>query len=229
MSYRRAFAAFGTFCALATTAAGCSSGGAGSQPGATTGAAATGAATTGAAASPARTEVPQSATGATATSKGLTVTITGLPARPALSPGGAPLEFTVEITNRTHRAFREVTPVVAVEHCTCINTADQPAPKGVLQEYLLAAEKWQTVSYDTMGIGLDYLNVVEQPPLTLNPGATLSFTFRVRLRTAAHQPLTVHAGETGLLVTVVRHSPGGTATTASILAYTQIKVPVSTG
>lgn len=221
MSYRRPFAAFGTFCALALVMAGCSSGGTGPQPGA--------GATTSAAASPGVTRVPQAISGATATGHGLIVTITGLPARPALTLGGPSLTFTVEVTNKTHRAFREITPVVAMEHCTCIDTAAQPAPKGVLQEYALVTGKWQTVSYDTMGIGLDYLNVVEQPPLTLNPGATLSFTFRVRLRTTAHQPLKVHAGQTGLLVTVVRHSPGGTVTTSSILAYTQIKVPVTAG
>lgn len=225
MPYRRAFAAFGTFCAAAIALAGCSSGGAGSQPGASTSATANGGA-----ASPVVTEMPTSTSGATATgNSGLTVTVTGLPAKPVLTPGGPALQFTVDIKNGTHRTFREVTPVVAMEHCTCINTAAQPAPKGVLQEYALATGKWQTVSYDTMGIGLDYLNVVEQPPLTLNPGATLSFTFRVRLRTAAHQPITVHAGETGLLVTVVRHSAGSSATTSSILAYTQIKVPVTAG
>ncbi len=30
------------------------------------------------------------------------------------------------------------------------------------------------VSYDRVGTGMDYLNVIEQAPLTLHPGATLA-------------------------------------------------------
>jgi hypothetical protein len=70
------------------------------------------------------------------------------------------------------------------------------------------------------------LNVVERAPLTLHPGATLSFTFRVRLVAATRQPLAVHAGRTGLLVTVVRHSPFGSGAT---LATVRLGVPVAAG
>jgi|SRR5271165_5399613 len=89
--------------------------------------------------------------------------------------------------------------------------------------------QWRTVSYDRVGTGMDYLNVIEQAPLTLHPGATLSFTFRVRLRIAAHQPLAVHAGQTGLLVTVVRHSPGGSVASGATLATVRFGVPVDAG
>jgi hypothetical protein len=74
-----------------------------------------------------------------------------------------------------------------------------------------------------------YLNVIEQAPLTLRPGATLSFTFRVRLRVAAHQAHAVRAGQTGLLVTVVRHSPGGSVAAGATFASVRLGVPVDAG
>lgn len=221
MSYRRAAAAFGSFCALAIVVAGCSSGGTASQAGATATAAATGPAATSAA-----TVVPAPTSAAISSQGALTVSITGLSSRPALAPGGPALEFTVDIKNATNRTYRDVTPVVAIERCTCVSTTRPPAPAGTLQEYSLATGQWRTVSYDRVGTGMAYLNVIEQALLTLRPGATLSFTFRVRLREAAHQPDAVHAGQTGLLVTVVRHLPGRSAAT---LASVRLGVPVDAG
>ena len=222
MSYRRAAAAFGSFCALAFVVAGCSSGGIASQAGTQAPAAATSPAATSAV-----TVVPAATSGAaTASHAGLTVSITGLPSRPALAPGGAALEFTVNIKDGTGRTYRDITPVVAIEHCTCLGAAAQSAPAGTLQEYILATGGWRNVSYDRVGTGMSYLKVIEQAPLTLHPGATLSFTFRVRLRVAAHQPLAVHTGQTGLLVTVVRRSTGGSVAT---LASVRLGVPVNAG
>lgn len=226
MSYRHAAAAFGWVCALAIVVAGCSSGG--TTPQAGTSAAATDTASP--AATSAVTVVPAATPGSATSSRGgLTVSITGLPSRPALAPGGSALVFTVNIRNETSRTYSDITPVVAVEHCTCVSTTAQPAPAGTLQEYSLAAGKWRTVSYDRVGSGMSYLNVIEQAPLTLHPGATLSFTFRVRLRVAAHQPAVVHAGQTGLLVTVVRHSPGGSVAAGATLASIRLSVPVEAG
>jgi hypothetical protein len=228
MSYRRAVAALASFCALAIVVGGCSSGGTGSQAG--TAATSATSAAAGPAATSAATVMPASTSGSATSSRGgLTVSITGLPARAALTPGGPALEFTVNIKNGTSRTYRDITPVVAVEHCTCVNTTAQSAPAGILQEYSLATGKWRTVSYDRVGAGTDYLNVIEQAPLTLRPGATLSFTFRVRLRTAIHQPSAVRAGQAGLLVTVVRHSPGGSVAAAAKLASVRLGVPVEAG
>jgi hypothetical protein len=226
MSYRRAAAALGSLCALAIAGAACSSGGTGSQAGST--ATATSGATTGTAPNSAATAtvVPASTARASVSSvSGVTVSITGMPSQPALAPGGPSLEFTVDIKNGSHRAYRDVTPVVAIDHCTCVSTAMQRAPEGALQEYTLVGGKWRTVYYNTIGTGTAYLNVVEQTPVTLNPGATLSFTFRVRLYGAARQAHTVHAGQTGLLVTVVRHSAGA----ATKLASVRVGVPVIAG
>jgi hypothetical protein len=224
MSYRRAAAAFGSFCALAIAVAACSSGSTGSQAGTT--ATATSVATAGAAPiSAATATVVPASTSRSSTSRhsGLTVSITGMPSRPVLAPGGPALEFTVDIRNGTRRAYRDITPVVAIGHCTCVSTAMGRAPAGTLQEYSLITGKWRTVYYNTVGTGTDYLNVVEQAPLTLNPGATLSFTFRVKLDDAARQSHAVHAGQTGLLVTVVRRSSAGSATE---LATVRVGVPV---
>jgi hypothetical protein len=226
MSYRRAAAAFSSFCALAIAIAACSSGGTGSQAGTT--ATATSVATTGPAPISAATAtvVPVSTSrSSTSSASGLTVSITGMPSRPALAPGGAALTFTVDIRNGTRRAYRDITPVVAIEHCTCVSTAMERAPAGTLQEYTMVSGKWRTVYYNTVGTGTAYLNVVEQAPLTLNPGATLSFTFRVRLYGPARQSHSVHAGQTGLLVTVVRRSSGP----ATKLATVRVGVPVNAG
>ncbi len=222
MSYRRAAAAFGSFCALAIVVAACSSGTAGPQAGTAATSAATGPAATSAA-----TVIPASTSGSAASGhSGLTVSITGLPTRLALAPGGPALVFTVNIRNGTSRTYREITPVVALEHCTCVSTTAQSTPAGTLQEYSLATGEWRSVSYDRVGAGTGYLNVIEQSPLTLAPGATLSFTFRVSLRAAAHQPSAVQAGRTGLLVTVVRRSPGGSVAT---LSTARLGVPVDAG
>jgi hypothetical protein len=225
MSYRRAAVAFGSFCALAIAVAGCSSGGTGPQAGTTATSS-----TTGPAATSAATVVAVPTSRSTTSSRdGLTVSITGLPSRPTLAPGGQALEFTVNIRNGTSRTYRDITPVIAIEHCTCVSTAAHPAPDGTLQEYSLVTGKWRTVSYDKVGTGMAYLNVIEQAPLTLRPGATLSFTFRVRLRVAAHQAHAVHAGQTGLLVTVVRHSPGGSVAAGATFASVRLGVPVDAG
>lgn len=225
MSYRRAAAAFASFCALALAVVGCSSSGTAPQAGTTATAA-----TTGPAATSAATVVPASRSrSATSSRSGLTVSITGLPNRPTLAPGGPALVFTVNVRNGTSLTYRDIAPVVALAHCTCVSTAAQPAPAGTLQEYSLATGKWRTVSYDRVGTGMDYLNVIQQTPLTLRPGATLSFTFRVRLRVVAHQPVAVHVGQTGLLVTVVRHSPGGSVAAGATLASVRLGVPVDAG
>ncbi len=130
MSYRHAAAAFGSFCALAIVMAGCSSGGTASQAGATATAATATAATTGPAATSAATVVPAATSAAISSQGGLTVSITGLSSRPALAPGGPALEFTVDIKNGTSRTYRDVTPVVAIERCTCVSTTKPPAPAG---------------------------------------------------------------------------------------------------
>lgn len=222
MSYRLAAAAFGLVSAVTIVLAGCSAG-SGSSAGTT----ANGATATSGnpAATAAATVVPTSqpeARAPRASANGVTVSLTGLSDRPALTPGGSPLEFTVNIRNSSKRKYRDITPVVAIEHCTCVSTALQRAPAGRLQEYSMVTGKWRAVYYDTIGTGKDYLNVVEQSPLTINPGATVSFTFRVAFDAAARQAHAVHAGQTGLLVSVVQRSSG-----SRTLATVKVRVSVT--
>jgi hypothetical protein len=223
MSYRLAAAAFGSFFAVAIAVAGCSSGGSSSSA-SSAGAAAT-AVATGQAATSAATAAPAGGPHATGSGHGLTVTITGLSGRPVLALGGAPLQFTVNIRNATKRKYRDVTPVVAIAHCTCISTPAGSAPVGTLQEFSLVTGKWRTLAYDTVGAGTDYLNVVQQSPLTLDPGGIASFTFRVEFGGSALQSHDVHAGQTGLVATVVQHPSGSTA--GPTLATAQVGVSVT--
>jgi len=219
VSYRLAAAGFGLACAVTIVLAGCS-GGSGSSAGTAATSSATGPAATSAA-----TVVPTTEPEARApksSSNGVTVSITGLSGRPTLTPGGTPLVFTVNIRNRSKRKYRDIAPVIAIGHCTCVSTSLQRAPAGQLQEFSLVTGKWRTVYYDPVGTGKDYLNVIEQAPLTINPGATVSFTFRLTFDAASRQPHTVHAGQTGLLVSVVQHA-GAT----KILATVQVRVLVS--
>jgi hypothetical protein len=207
---------------------GCSSSAPTSAAGTTVGTTASPTATTSPVATSAATVVAP-ATGSRSSKSertGVTVTITGLPDHPALALGGAPLQFTVNISNGTSRKYDDVTPVVAMAHCTCSSSPVSLAPAGTLQEFSLITGKWRTVKYDTVGSGMDYLNVVEQAPVALNPGATVSFTFRVAFRAAAQQPDQAHAGQTGLLVTVVQHRSTGSK---PVLASVQVAVPVNAG
>jgi hypothetical protein len=115
MSHRLAAAAFGSFFAIAIAVTGCSSGGTGSSgtgssgSGSSASAAATAVATGQAATSPA-TSAAAPGSRSSGSGHGLTVTITGLSGRPALTLGGAPLQFTVNIRNTTKRKYRDVAP-----------------------------------------------------------------------------------------------------------------------
>jgi hypothetical protein len=230
MSYRLAAAAFGSLVAGTLVLAGCSSGGSGSAAGAKapamtsagTPGTASPVATSAATVAPAATGSRSSKSAAT----GITVTVSGLPDQPTLAIGGSPLQFTVNITNGTSHSYDDVTPVIAMAHCTCSSSPIGRAPAGTLQEFSFVTGKWRTVDYNTVGSDKAYLNVVEQSPVELNPGSTVSFTFRVKFSAAARQPNQVHAGQAGLLVTVVQHHSSGSR---PVLASVQVAVPVDAG
>ena len=85
------------------------------------------------------------------------------------------------LRNTTDRTYRDITPSVSIGHCTCSGPPVDAAPAGTLAELDLATGSWRPVFYDTEGTGMDYIlgNIVQQPALTLEPGATASFTFRM--------------------------------------------------
>lgn len=130
----------------------------------------------------------------------LTVTITGLPANPALALGGAPLQFTVTVSNGTNQTYSDIAPIVALGHCTCNDSPMPVAPNGTLQQ-LSAAGSWRTFFLDHIGGGTDFLNVLQQEPFTLAPGTSRGFTFRISL--AAGQ-MGFHAGTTSITVTMIQ-------------------------
>lgn len=136
----------------------------------------------------------------------LTVSISGLPKHAAIALGGSPLTFVVTVRNETRQIERNITPVVAIDHCTCESTPVEMAPNGMLRELDNATGKWRPVFYDKVGGGMDYLGVIEQPPFTLKPGATARFTFRLWFAAKSRQLVKVHSGRTGILVSVV-HIP----------------------
>jgi hypothetical protein len=78
---------------------------------------------------------------------------------------------------------------------------------GTLAELDPSTGNWRTVFYDREGTGMDYIlgNFVQQPPLTLSPGAVDTFTFRLAFAPAAADgPLELATGQTGIAVAVVK-------------------------
>ena len=136
----------------------------------------------------------------------LTAAISGLPAAPVLTFGGQSAKFTVTLRNGSGSTYRDITPLVSIGHCSCNTSPASPAPAGTLQELNPSTGNWRPVSYVTEGTGMDYLlaSTVQQPPITLAPGATASFTFRVALDPLADQSPTERAGQTSVDITLVR-------------------------
>ncbi len=147
----------------------------------------------------------------------VTVIIAGLPTRPVLAPGGAPLTFTVTLQNPGTRVFRGITPVVSMGHCACTGGPVALAPQGSLQQQDPATGRWHSVRYNPEGGGTDFLLVVQQPGITLAARSSVSFTFRVRF--SRHQQRPLRGGATAIDVSVVQlpaHAPLGTVPTVSI-------------
>lgn len=213
---RLSFALSGCVCAATVALAGCSPSTPGSHvgnpapatPSAST-AAPTAVASPAVTSSPAVSGTPAPSTGAPSSAPGtgrLTVTITGLPADPVLVFGGQPATFTVTLRNGSGSTYRDITPLVSIGHCSCSTSPAALAPLGTLAELDPSTGNWRTVDYVTEGTGMDYLlaNIVQQPPFTLAPGATASFTFRLAFASlAAQQPSVVRTGQTSIDVTVV--------------------------
>ena len=136
----------------------------------------------------------------------LTAAISGLPAAPVLAFGGQSAKFTVTLRNGSGSTYRDITPLVSIGHCSCSTSPAAVAPAGTLQELDPSTGNWRPVSYVTEGTGMDYLlaSTVQQSPVTLAPGVTASFTFRLALAPLADQSPTERAGQASVDVTLVR-------------------------
>lgn len=220
---RRALVLTGSVCTAVVAVAGCSSGApagpaanpALAAPSASTAAPSpsTAAPSASSAAPSVGTAAPSASTAATAASVspsagtgGLTAAISSLPAAPVLAFGGQPAKFTVTLRNGSGSTYRDITPLVSIGHCSCSTSPAAVAPAGTLQELDPSTGSWRPVTYVTEGTGMDYLlaSTVQQSPITLAPGATASFTFRLALAPLADQSPTERAGQTSVDVTLVR-------------------------
>lgn len=201
--------------AFATVLAACSSGG---SP--TTGTSPKASSPTVAATAPA--QPPASAT--PSLSGVLTVSFGGLPASPSLSYGGAPLQFNVTVRNGTSSTYKNITVVVSMGHCSCINSPVPMAPPGTMQEEDTATGQWQSVTYDQEGGGTDYENVIQQPGFNLSSGASETFTFRIAFNPPSQQGY--GAGQTTIDATV-EALPGHTVIGKSPADSVPLKVTTS--
>jgi hypothetical protein len=151
------------------------------------------------------------AAGTSASGSGaLTATISGLPAAPVLAFGGQSAKFTVTLRNGSDSTYRDITPLLSIGHCSCNPSPVSLAPAGSLQELDPSTGNWHPVSYLKEGTGTDFLTgPVQQQPVTLAPGATASFTFRLALAPLSDQSSGERAGQTSVDVTV-ETVPGST-------------------
>jgi len=154
--------------------------------------------------SPAVSSTPAPVTGASGTGR-LTVAISSVAADPALIFGGQPLTFTVTLQNGSGSTYRDISPLVSIGHCSCSTSGAELAPRGTLAELDSSTGNWHPVAYVTEGTGTDFLQVSrpQQPPFTLAPGATASFTFKLAFAPLADQSPTERAGRTSVDVNIV--------------------------
>lgn len=122
-----------------------------------------------------------------ASAQPLTTTITAAGST-SLVVGGDPVEFDVTVTNNSNGTISNVTPIVSLSHCTCVNTPVPMMPSGVLQIWDTSGSAWKDVLYNREGSGMDYVmssGAVQVPAFDLAAGQSVSFKYRVRLNPAS--------------------------------------------
>lgn len=147
----------------------------------------------------------------------IALSITRLPARRQLAPGGRALTFTVGLRNTSRRAYHDISLVISMGHCACTDTPLSLAPAGTLRERDPAGGMWHSVSYAREGGGTDFLRVVQQPGFTLRPDSRADFTYRVAFK--ARQPNGLQAGASAIDISLVQlpaHTAIGKVPAASV-------------
>jgi hypothetical protein len=135
----------------------------------------------------------------------LTARISGITGSSVLAPGGPWLRFTVTAANAARRADPGLALLVSLGPCGC--TPSRRFPAGTLQERS-AAGPWTGLFYDTEGSGRDYLDVAQQPGLSLAAGASAIFRYRLRLRPASSAQVTRGAAAIDVtLLALPAHQP----------------------
>jgi hypothetical protein len=113
----------------------------------------------------------------------------------------------VTIANATSRDDPGLALLVSLGPCGC--TRSRRFPAGTLQERS-AAGSWKDLFYDTEGSGRDYLDIAQQPGLSLAAGATASFRYRLRLSPASSAQVTGGAAAIDVtLLALPEHQPLG--------------------
>jgi hypothetical protein len=135
-----------------------------------------------------------------------------------LPTAGPPVQFTVTVSNGTSSTYKSIDVVVSMGHCTCNHSPVPEAPGGTMELQNTATGQWQSIFYDTEGGGTDYLN---EPvgTITLNPGATQSYTLRVALDSMSQLGGGWFSGKTSIDATVEAlpdHTVIGSSPAASV-------------
>jgi hypothetical protein len=113
------------------------------------------------------------------------------PGSATLVPGGGYVRFEVNVTNLAHGTITNVTPIVSLAMCSCVNTQVRLMPKGELQYLDPESNTWHDVPYNAEGTGMDYLFSAQSgqiPAVDIGAGMGMVYEFRIRLLPASANP-----------------------------------------
>lgn len=94
--------------------------------------------------------------------------------------GGAPIYFTVTVTNTTAHDDLRVRPVVSVGHCSC-TPGRNTAPSGSMHMLDRSTTSWRPVIYNGEATGMDFLTRSLVEPFTLKHGQSVTYPLEVQL------------------------------------------------
>jgi hypothetical protein len=126
----------------------------------------------------------------------VSASVKGLPA--SLAYGAAPAEFTVTVSNGTSVTYTNLGLLVSLHDCTCSSAPVPDAPEGTMQQQNPATGQWTSVYFDIEGGGMDYVDSPVVSGITLRPGATQTYTFRMAFKPLSAQIGMSATGTTGL-------------------------------
>ncbi|HWT50533.1 MAG TPA: hypothetical protein VN255_18830, partial [Mycobacterium sp.] len=159
---------------------------------------------------------PAPGAGAHGSAGGIDVTIAA-PGPTTVSPGGAPMPFSVTLVNTTTAGMAQVGMVVSLGHCSCSPPGASMMPAGSMQMLNPDTNAWVTVPYVAEGTGTDFLSQTLVPPFVLAQGQTI--TYQLQLQLNANQNFTVGKGDSAIDVTmtnVTTNTAIGVSPTASL-------------
>lgn len=181
---------------------------------------------------------PTSTPSAPVASGRVDITVAGLDTASELVAGGAPLQFTVTITNGTASGLSDVAPLVYLDHCGCTPTGPMPVgasaagsnnvtPAGTLDYRAAGTDSWLSTRYDYAGLGMDYLYVQQHPAISVPAHGSISIDYRLQLRPASElSPF--DSGSVPLIVTLVQPTTPGASIPGIGLTTVPLKLSIGT-